>query len=196
MRGRVSTCSTRWPARHRDILELVDRWGVQYAFISSSQAAERLGKLSDRCTFLWVPEGIDPERYEQRSHLERDIDVLQIGRKYDVYHSAIEPALRRAGRTYLYEKSKGALIFPTRGEFVAGLSRSRISVCVPSSVTHRERAGDIETMTVRYLQSIVSKCLVVGQAPTEMVELFGYNPVVEIDMASAGEQIVDLLENY
>ena len=185
-----------WPSKHREIVDFVESWGVQYAFVSSSQAAERLGKLSDRCTFLWVPEGIDPARYQSRSLLERDIDVLQLGRKHDAYHALIEPALRRAGRSYLYERSKGTIIFPTRAEFVEGLARSRVSICVPSSVTHPERAGDIETMTVRYLQSMVSGCLVVGHAPAEMIELFGYNPVVEIDSVSPDEQIIDILNHY
>jgi hypothetical protein len=185
-----------WPSKHREIVDFAEAWGIQYAFVSSSQAAESLSRVSERCTFIWVPEGIEPSRYQHRSPLERDIDVLQLGRKYDAYHAVIEPALRKAGRTYVYEKAKGSIIFPTRAEFISGLARSRISVCVPSSVTHRERAGDIETMTIRYLQSIVSKCLVVGHAPAEMVELFGYNPVVEIDIAAAGEQIVDLLANY
>src|SRR5688572_17413054 len=31
-----------WPSRHREILRFVDSWGIQYAFVSSSQAAERL----------------------------------------------------------------------------------------------------------------------------------------------------------
>ena len=185
-----------WQSKHRQIVDFVEAWGIQYAFVSSSQAAESLSRISERCTFIWVPEGIDPSRYQHRSPLERDIDVLQLGRKYDAYHVMIEPALRKAGRTYVYEKAKGSIIFPTRAEFISGLARSRISVCVPSSVTHPDRAGDIETMTIRYLQSIVSKCLVVGHAPAEMVELFGYNPVVEIDIAAAGEQIVDLLANY
>jgi hypothetical protein len=185
-----------WPSKHGEIVDFVESWGIQYAFVSSSQAAERLAKLSDRCTFIWVPEGIDPARYQSRSPLERDIDVLQLGRKHDSYHSIIEPALRRAGRSYLYEKSKGTIIFPTRGEFVDGLARSRVSVCVPSSITHPERAGDIETMTVRYLQSMVSRCLVVGHAPAEMIELFGYNPVVEIDPVSPDEQLVEILDRY
>jgi hypothetical protein len=185
-----------WPSKHREIISFVENWGIQYAFVSSSQAAERLTKLSDRCTFLWVPEGIDPARYQSRSPLERDIDVLQLGRKHDAWHAIAEPALRRAGRTYLYEKSKGTIVFPTRAEFVSGLARSKVSICVPSSVTHPERAGDIETMTIRYLQSIVSKCLVVGHAPAEMIELFGYNPVVEIDPVSPDEQIVEILEQY
>ena len=61
---------------------------------------------------------------------------------------------------------------------------------------HPERAGDVETMTTRYLQSMVSKCLVVGHAPAEMIGLFGYNPVVEMEMHRAGEQLLEILERY
>ena len=97
---------------------------------------------------------------------------------------------------HLFEEKKGQLIFPTEKDLIDGLARTKISICVPSNITHPERAGDIETMTVRYLQSMASKCLVVGHAPQEMVELFGYNPVVEIDMEKPAEQIRDILENF
>ncbi|MDQ3082947.1 MAG: glycosyltransferase, partial [Gemmatimonadota bacterium] len=185
-----------WPPRHPAILKFVADWGVQFAFVSSRQAAERLGKVSERCTFIWVPEGVDPGRYQRRSSLERDIDVLQLGRKFDTHHALIAPALERAGRSYVYEREKGKIIFPVRQQFIDGLARSRISICVPSSLTHPERAGDIETMTIRYLQSMASKCLVLGHAPAEMVDLFGYNPVVEIDDTNAAGQVLDLLANY
>ena len=185
-----------WPSRHPEILRFTESWGVQFAFVSSSQAAERLARLSEKCTFIWVPEGVDPSRYRHRSPIERDIDVLQLGRKYDAHHRVIAQPLADAGMTYLYEKQKGQIVFPTREGFVDGLARSKISICVPSSLTHADRAGDIETMTVRYLQSMVSKCLVLGHAPAEMIELFGYNPVVEIDMISPVEQIMELLAEY
>jgi len=185
-----------WPDKHAAIREFVTAWGVQYAFLSSSQAAERLAGLSDRCTFIWVPEGVDPSRYSQRSYIEKDIDVLQLGRKYDSHHGVIAPALEKAGRSYFYEKRKGEIVFPSRREFVEGLARARISICVPSSITHPERAGDIETMTLRYLQSMVSKCLVLGKAPAEMIELFGYDPVIAIDETDPAGQILELLERY
>jgi hypothetical protein len=51
-------------------------------------------------------------------------------------------------------------------------------------------------MTMRYLQSIASKCLVVGHAPKEMVTVFGYNPVVEIDMRSPERQVLELLKHF
>jgi hypothetical protein len=185
-----------WPSQHAEIAEFLESWGVQFAFVSSSQAAEQLKHRVERCTVLWVPEGVEPSRYSSRSFLERDIDVLQLGRKYDAYHSLIAPALEKAGKSYLYERDKGTLVFPDRAAFIAGLSRARISICTPSSLTHPDRAGGIETMTTRYLQSMTSRCLVVGHAPAEMVELFGYNPVVEIEMGRAADQILEVLEKF
>ena len=44
--------------------------------------------------------------------------------------------------------------------------------------------------------SMVSTCLLVGHAPKEMVELFSYNPVVEIDMEDPVGQIREILENF
>ena len=184
-----------WPSKHREIVHFVKSWGVQYAFVSSSQAAQRLSVASDSCTFIWVPEGIDAEQYRARTPGEKDIDVLQLGRKHQPWHDMVHPASAGAF-SYLYEETKGQIIFPERRDFVEGLGRAKISICFPSSITHPERAGDIETMTVRYLQSIASKCLIVGRAPAEMIELFGYNPVIDADMSDPAGQIKSILRNY
>jgi hypothetical protein len=144
----------------------------------------------------WIPEGVDISVYKQFTYNQRDIDVLQIGRKYDWYHEQILPFFNESNKVYLYEKTKGAIIFPTREEFINGLARAKISVCFPSNITHPERAGKTETMTNRYLQSMASKCLIVGHAPQEMIELFGYNPVIEIDRDSPGEQLTAILDHY
>ena len=49
---------------------------------------------------------------------------------------------------------------------------------------------------MRYLQSMASKCLILGHAPAEMIKLFGYNPVIEIDWDHAEEQIEDILQHF
>ena len=76
------------------------------------------------------------------------------------------------------------------------MSRTKISICFPTSLTHPQRAGNIETMTNRYLQSMASKCLVLGKAPDEMIRLFGYNPVVDADFNHPVQQIKDILDNF
>jgi len=43
---------------------------------------------------------------------------------------------------------------------------------------------------------MASKCLIVGSAPTEMIELFGYNPVVQLDIGNAGNHLMDILNRY
>jgi hypothetical protein len=80
--------------------------------------------------------------------------------------------------------------------FINGLARSKVSICFPSSITHPERAGKIETMTIRYLQSMVSKNLIIGKTPEEMITLFGYNPVIEVDMEDPVSQLNEILNNY
>ena len=47
----------------------------------------------------------------------------------------------------------------------------------------------VETLTHRYLESIASKRVVVGRCIRELEMLFGYNPVIEVDMADPVGQL-------
>ena len=185
-----------WPVHHKMISEFVETHHLSHVFVSSSQATAMLKDMSGNTTFSWVAEGVDPSKYRYNDYESKDIEVLELGRKYDFYHDQIVKALEDDGRVHLYEKTKGKLIFPTEEDLIDGLARTKISICVPSNITHPDRAGDVETMTVRYLQSMASKCLIVGHAPKEMVELFGYNPVVEIDMKDPVGQIRQILDHF
>jgi glycosyltransferase involved in cell wall biosynthesis len=185
-----------WPVHHEMISRFVQTHHLRHVFVSSSQCVSMLKEMSGSNVFSWVPEGVDSRKYRYSEYESKDIDVLELGRKYDVYHDHVVNALEDDGRVHLYEKTKGKLIFPTEENLIDGLARTKISICVPSNITHPDRAGDVETMTVRYLQSMASKCLIVGHAPKEMVELFGYNPVVEIDMDEPVGQIREILENF
>lgn len=185
-----------WPSSHTLIKQFVEDFGVERVFVSSSQACERLRQLLGVAKVHWIPEGIDATEYRFVPELAKDIDVLSLGRKHDRLHQKIVEPLKLAGTTYLYETVKGQIVFPTRSAFIDGLARTKISICIPSSVTHPERAEGISTMTLRYLQSMVSKCLLLGHAPAEMIELFGYNPVVEIDENDPAGQILSLLADF
>jgi hypothetical protein len=101
---------------------------VRYLFLSSSMAAAALQPDLPECTVTWVPEAVDPTHYQFRTPAEKDIDVLQLGRKYDKLHALILPVLEENKRSYLYEEVRGKLVFPTREGFVDGLARSKISI--------------------------------------------------------------------
>ncbi len=185
-----------WPGTHESIKNLVRTFSVKHLFLSSSVAVRRLAPVLADCQVAWIPEAIDPTSYHSLSWEMKDIDVLQLGRRFDQVHEKILSALEQKGKQYLYEKVKGELVFATRGGFVDGLARTKISICVPSSITHPELSGDIEVLSMRYLQSMVSKCLVVGHAPAELTALFGYNPVVELDMKDPAAHILALLGDH
>jgi len=139
---------------------------------------------------VWLPEATDPFDYcPTKSWYERDIDVLELGRQNRSFHEQLLDPLAKANRQHLFEKAEGEIIFPDRTSFLDGLSRSKMSICFPCSQTHPERCGLVETVTHRYFESMASKCLVAGHAPQELIDLFGYNPVIEIQEGHEVEQI-------
>jgi hypothetical protein len=182
-----------WPRAHEKICHFADACALEHLFVSSSQAAAQLNLQLRTTKCHWVPEGITPANYFLAFTPERDIDVLQLGRRFNTYHQLVNDTLVKARKTYVYEKEPGHIIFPNRLDMIEGLLRSKISICVPLSVSHPDRASGIETMTIRYLQSMLSKCLIVGHAPAEMIRSFGYNPLIEIDYTQPGEQLLDIL---
>jgi hypothetical protein len=184
-----------WPQYHDQIREFARLYKVSSLLVTSRQVAEQLQE-GCQCAVHWIPEGIAPSSYRFCDYQDKNIDVLEFGRKHLPYHQTIRDFLAKQGKVHLYEKSKGDLVFPTRKSFIDGLARSKISICIPSNITHPERSGNVETMTIRYLQSMISKCLIVGHAPSEMVQLFGYNPVVEIDNGDPCAQLSELLNRY
>jgi len=178
-----------WPSQYKNILKFAQQCELEHIFVSASQSAHNLAEKCSTTNFHWVPEGICTDEYVSMALDKKDIDVIQFGRRFDEYHEIFRSVLSANKKSYHH----GPL--GTRLQFMDTLARSKISVCFPSNMTHPDRAGDIETMTVRYLQSMVSKCLILGHAPKEMVELFGYNPVIEIDPNQPGEQILNILDN-
>ena len=185
-----------WPELDPRVATFVRRFGVASLFVSASQSAQCLAAQLPDVTVAWIPEGVDPERYHSKPTSERTIDVLQFGRKWGEYHNSILGPLKKSGKQYLYEEETGQLVFPSWQEFADGLADARISICFPSSTTHPARAGGVATMTTRYLQSMASRCLVVGECPPEMCELFGYEPVIQADMANPARQLLDILAHY
>ena len=194
--GNIAYFFDAWPHTHKAIERLILNLHIETAFFSSSQVANTFNEKVAGVQSVWLPEAINIENYHYADYESKYIDVLQFGRKHDAYHEKVVDGLQAKGYTYLYEKIKGELVFLNQQEFVDGLAGSKISICFPSSLTHPERSGHISTMTVRYLQSMASKCLIVGVMPEEMVELFDYNPIIQADFADPVGQLSMILENY
>lgn len=183
-----------WPIHYDYIKFACNSLNIKYLFCSSIIAAENLQKILKHTKVIWQPEAIDASSYKNKDYAHRTIDVLQFGRKYEKIQDRLKQHLKELSIDYVYQKDK--LIFSTRRDFIEGLASSKISLCFPRSITNPEIAHGQETMTVRYLQSMASKTLVVGKCPEEMKLLFSYNPVIELDLSNPGEHIRYLLNNY
>ena len=96
--------------------------------------------------------------------------------------------------THLYSKN-GEHIFKTEHDLVNGLADSKITVCYPRCDTQPEKAGDIETLTQRYWEAMLSRIVIVGRAPKELTDLIGYNPVLNLGKDNCKEQVTDILAN-
>jgi len=185
-----------WPKYYDWWASFYKRERVRIAFVSARQSAEYFSRTLPAMKTVWLPEATDPGEYNPEISLPaRDIDVLEMGRRYEPYHNQIACKLAQANHVHLYERGESKSIFPGRTELVDGLARTKILICFPRSLSHPEDAGGIETVTYRYFQAMASKCLIVGHAPQELKDLFGYNPVLEVREGQEYEQIEWVLKS-
>lgn len=178
-----------WPESYDALRKIATRLRLTHLFITAKQSAEVLSKTMSDCRVFWLPEPLVNLGFKPLPWSERLDTAVQFGRKYDAYHVRLLAEMSGRPFEYLFEHKKGALMAESTEEFLRILGSSKVSVCFPSSTTHPARSGSVSTMTQRYLQSMASGCVVVGAAPPEMTELFGYDPVVKADLADPAGQI-------
>ncbi|EOR92914.1 hypothetical protein ADIARSV_4002 [Arcticibacter svalbardensis MN12-7] len=175
--------------------------------LSSYQATEHFRKLHiPNCEVQWVPETINPDNFKVKPWEQRSVNILSFGRSYMKYHNVIEKGCKQNHIRYMYQERndktdvavqglKQNLQFPTQESFIDGLANAQICICFPRSLTHPDLAGNVSTLTIRYLQAMASKCLIIGSAPQEVQYLLDYNPVIEVDWNNPVEQIKSILKN-
>ncbi len=192
----VVYCFDCWPSYYERWEAMFRRHRIRLAFFSAQQSAAHFAEQIPQMRSVWLPEATDPAAYDHRRPLrERGIDVLEVGRRYELWHQQVANGLHQKGLVHLFENPRGQLVFPTRERYAQGLGNSRISVCFPASLTTPERAGGVETVTHRYFEAMASGCLILGHCPQELLDLFGYNPVIEANMEASLEQLLAILTN-
>lgn len=166
-----------WPAYVDPLKRFIHRNKVKVMFCTSRQQAELLAREVPGLSALWMPEGVEVSLYPLGCKLsDRKIDVLEYGRKKQVVHDEIIKSFR--GGKFNIVTERIPLVFET---FTQYIRNSKISICFPQCDTNPLRAGNIETLTQRYWECMLSGTLVVGRAPQELIDLCGYNPVIEIE---------------
>lgn len=160
-----------WPKYRESMLRFIAKNRVRTVFCTARRTCEVIRERYPKVNAVWLPEGIDVSLYPMGSRLvDRPNAVMEFGRD--------------AG---------GKLRYPTHEEFTQALRDSKIVICRPRCDTHPDEAGDVETMTQRYWEAMLSGAVIVGRAPRELVDFCGYNPVVEDETP---EQVLGHIGNF
>lgn len=179
-----------WPSTYPKVEAWLRRYHVKTAIFTASGTVEHMKQVFPDMNILWCPEGIDAENYPAGKDLkDRTIDFLHYGREIDSIVKYDFSNIR-----YVSGKRDGKAIF-TQEELHNALSDARIVAAYPKNWTNPNEGGGIETLTQRYWECMLSGCVMIGHAPQELINLIGYNPVIELDKNQPQHQLEEVLEH-
>lgn len=163
--------------------------------MTSRQAASRWRQRG--LNSHWLPEALNLNQFPQelKALSSRTIDVLELGRKWESLHSVITPLLAANECTHLYQRDATGVIFPTFRDFLAGIRDAKTVVCVPGARTHPLRFGRDSIVTMRYLESMASGALPVGEMPQDLIDLAGYRPGIDLLEPDAPEILLGVVRD-
>lgn len=172
-----------WPQDFEKVCRWLKRHEIRTAFFTSSQTVDKIKARFPEMNVIWCPEAIDTEVYKPGRPLkERRYDYLEYGR----CSRAIDSSMFEGGLSIL--SNGNGEILNTREKLIDALADSRINMCLTRLDTNPEEAGDIDTLTQRYWECLLSGCVVIGRAPKELVDIIGYNPVIELHLDECHSQ--------
>lgn len=172
-----------WPQDVDKVCKWLKKHEIKTAFFTSSQTVAKIKAQFPKMNVIWCPEAIDTEVYNVGSPLkERRYDYLEYGR----CSRAIDSSTFEGGLSIL--SNGNGEILNTREKLIDALADSRINMCLTRLDTNPEEAGDIDTLTQRYWECMLSGCVVIGRAPKELVDMIGYNPVIDLHLEECHSQ--------
>ena len=180
-----------WPPLINNCANFLRKHKVKTAIFTSSQTAERIQMLLPKLRVIIITEGVDLSLYNKGEQInKREIDILEIGRKNGNFFKTPLSLKLNHIKTGNFTR-----IFKTDEDFRAALANTKITINVPRCDVDKKTAGDIETLTQRYWECMLSRVVMVGRAPKELTNLIGYNPVIDWDGYDATPLVTAIMEN-
>lgn len=180
-----------WPAYWNTTENWFRKHKVKTAIFTSSLTADHFRKVFPQMNILHCPEGIDTIVYKDGKQLEdRIYDYLEYGR----CSRAIDSSLLDERIKVLSSRNEKTGL-ATREQLADALSDSKVVLALTRQDNQPEIAEGIDTLTQRYWECMLSRCVIIGRAPQELIDLVGYNPVIPIKKDNFNDQILDILEH-
>lgn len=183
-----------WPENFGYFVKFLKRNRVKICFVTASKNVVKLSEACPGVKVIWVPEGINTQAYPMGAGLhDRSIDVLNYGRQVSWVNNAIKAYDFGRAINHVYPKGNDVL-FKDFDSLTAAIRDAKIAICYPQCDTNPQRCGDVETLTQRYWECMLSGTLMVGRAPQELIDMCGYNPVITLGEYPA-KKIGDVLSH-
>lgn len=180
-----------WPCYYEKMETWFKRHKTRTAIFTSRMEMEEMQKRCPHVKMLWCPEAVDASNYKKGKPLKnRNINLLEFGRSNErvLYKISIDNHVC----TYV----DGKFIYSNE-ELYEAMGDARITVCLPKSMTHPDIAQGVETLTQRYWEAMLSRMVIIGHAPSELIDICEYNPVLELpdDKEQINTFILNILSN-
>lgn len=177
-----------WPSVYDRIEKWLKRHNVKVAIFTSSITAEAMQQRCPNIKILNVTEGIDTSAYHTGDLLiKRNIDFLEYGSKQrNLFDKPLE-GINHINSTSIITQMM------TWEDLLNTMADARVTLALPRCDVDKDTTGGVETLTQRFWEGMLSRSVLVGRAPQELVDLIGYNPVITLDRQNAEKQIKDIL---
>lgn len=177
-----------WPCYFDKMEAWFNKHNTRTAIFTSRMEMEEMKCRCPQVNMIWCPEAIDETSYKEGKLLkDRIINLLEFGRSNE----------RILGKltidNHVCTTVDGKFIFSNE-ELYDAMGKAKVTVCLPKSMTHPDVAQGIETLTQRFWEAMLSRIVIVGHAPQELIDICGYNPVIELNDNPCA-QINDILHN-
>ena len=187
-----------WPEHYDMVAKWINRHRIRRAIFTSRQEMEAIKERVPGLQVLWCHEGVDASSYNEGALLcEREIDILEFGRANQRIIREESGKLQQSCN-YVCTVKDGQNIYSEQ-ELPLAMAKAKVTLCFPRSMTHPEAAGGVETLTQRYWEAMLSRIVIIGHAPQELIDVCGYNPVIEMPLGdksvSPSTFILDILHN-
>lgn len=214
-----------WPCYYDKMTRWFFKHHTRTAIFTSRSEMEVMKVRCPQVEMIWCPEAVDTSLYSGGKTLkERGIDLLEFGRSNEFVlgrtttddsflstntsnctntsslntedtkctensFRGINHVCTKVGDKFLY----------TNEELYSAMGDAKVTICFPRSIAQPELAQGVETLTQRYWEAMLSRMVIVGHAPAELVDFIGYNPCIELDITQSVEdrrkQILDVIEH-
>lgn len=183
-----------WPQYFGRVAKWLRRNRVRTAIFTSTQTAENMRREFPGMNILSVTEGIDVMPYHEGEILSRrGIDLLEYGSpQRNFFRNHV------AGVNHI-DRANGAGKLDTLPMLLDAIADAKVTIALPRCDTDYDATGGVETLTQRFWECMLSRTVLLGRAPQELIDAVGYNPVVSLDRGNADAQvrsIVSRIDDY